>query len=140
MAKKKSAYAAAGVDIDVMMDSLKRIKRISTSNKSGPFVGSEFAFEDMTGQELNKYAYKMLEPEACGTQTCDRVDRLPLYEGSAYSHQIAWIDQTDHQIRRVEFFDRKGDLLKTLDYSDYRLYQGKNLAGAPHVHAQPPDR
>ena len=36
MAKKKSAYAQAGVDIDVMMDSLKRIKRnVKSTNTSG---------------------------------------------------------------------------------------------------------
>jgi len=36
MAKKKSAYAQAGVDIDVMMDSLKRIKRnVKSTNTPG---------------------------------------------------------------------------------------------------------
>ena len=30
------------------LPALKRIKRISSVNKSGPFVGSEFAFEDFT--------------------------------------------------------------------------------------------
>ena len=36
MAKKKSAYAQAGVDIDIMMDSLKRIKKnVKTTNTPG---------------------------------------------------------------------------------------------------------
>lgn len=36
MAKKKSAYAQAGVDIDVMMDSLKRIKKnVKSTNTKG---------------------------------------------------------------------------------------------------------
>ena len=38
------------------LPALKRVKRISSVNKSGPFVGSEFAFEDFTALELNKYA------------------------------------------------------------------------------------
>ena len=29
------------------MPALKRVKRISSTNKSGPFMGSEFAFEDL---------------------------------------------------------------------------------------------
>ena len=37
------------------LPALKRVKRISSVNKSGPFVGSEFAFEDFTALELNKY-------------------------------------------------------------------------------------
>jgi len=30
------------------LPSLKRVKRISSKNKSGPFLGSEFAYEDIT--------------------------------------------------------------------------------------------
>ena len=41
----------------IYLPALKRIKRISSVNKSGPFVGSEFAFEDLTASELNKYKY-----------------------------------------------------------------------------------
>ncbi len=50
------------------LPALKRIKRISSVNKSGPFVGSEFAFEDFTALELNKYTYKYLREEPCGSQ------------------------------------------------------------------------
>ncbi|WP_296380521.1 outer membrane lipoprotein-sorting protein, partial [Winogradskyella sp.] len=43
------------------LPSIKRVKRISSNNKSGPFVGSEFAYEDLSSQEVEKYAYKFLE-------------------------------------------------------------------------------
>ncbi|MBT3816289.1 MAG: outer membrane lipoprotein-sorting protein, partial [Methylococcales bacterium] len=33
------------------LPALKRVKRISSSNKSGPFLGSEYAFEDLTSFE-----------------------------------------------------------------------------------------
>ena len=36
----------------LFLPALKRVKRISSANKSGPFVGSEFAFEDLVSQEL----------------------------------------------------------------------------------------
>ena len=44
------------------LPALKRVKRISSRNKSGPFVGSEFAFEDFTASELNKFKYNYLLP------------------------------------------------------------------------------
>ncbi|TNE38568.1 MAG: outer membrane lipoprotein-sorting protein [Alphaproteobacteria bacterium] len=109
----------------LFLPSVKRVKRISTANKSGPFVGSEFSFEDMTGQELNKYDYKQLESAACGEFQCFRLERTPRYEGSAYSSQIAWVDSEHYQIRKVEYFDRKGDPLKVLRYEDFKLYHGK---------------
>ena len=76
------------------LPALKRVKRISSTNKSGPFVGSEFAFEDFTATELNKYSYKWLRAEACGDMTCDVVERYPRYENSGYTKQTAWIDQS----------------------------------------------
>ena len=106
------------------LPALKRVKRISSVNKSGPFVGSEFAFEDFTSLELNKYSYKFIGEEPCGDFVCDVVERTPLYENSGYTRQIAWIDQSVFQIRRVDFYDRRGALLKTLLLEDYREYDG----------------
>lgn len=104
------------------LPALKRVKRISSANKSGPFVGSEFAFEDFTSLELNKYEYRYIGTETCDGMTCDVVERLPRYENSGYSKQIAYVDQDVFQIRKVEFYDRRGDLLKVLELADYRQY------------------
>ena len=104
------------------LPALKRVKRISSRNKSGPFVGSEFAFEDFTAIELNKFEYRYLGSKACGEFQCDVVERLPRYENSGYKRQVSWIDQTHYQLRKVEFYDRRGDLLKVLELNDYRQY------------------
>ena len=106
------------------LPALKRVKRISSSNKSGPFVGSEFAFEDFTAIELNKFDYTYVGEVPCGDLTCDVLERTPRYENSGYTKQVSWVDQTDYQIRKVEFYDRRGDLLKVLELSDYRNYDG----------------
>jgi predicted RND superfamily exporter protein/outer membrane lipoprotein-sorting protein len=106
------------------LPALKRVKRISSVNKSGPFVGSEFAFEDFTALELEKYDYKYIRSEPCGDLTCDVVERYPRYEHSGYTRQLSWVDQTHFQVRKVEFYDRRDDLLKTLELKDYRQYEG----------------
>ncbi len=106
------------------LPALKRVKRISSSNKSGPFVGSEFAFEDFTAIELNKFSYTYVGEVPCGDLTCDVLERTPRYENSGYTKQISWVDQADYQIRKVEFYDRRGDLLKVLELKDYRNYDG----------------
>jgi len=106
------------------LPALKRVKRISSANKSGPFVGSEFAFEDFTAIELNKFTYTYMRAEACGNLMCDVLERQPRYANSGYTRQMAWVDQVDFQIRKVEFYDRRGDLLKVLELTDYRNYAG----------------
>ncbi len=106
------------------LPALKRVKRISSKNKSGPFVGSEFAFEDFTALELNKYTYRYMGEEVIDGLATDVVERIPRYENSGYSRQVSWIDQEIFQVRKVDFYDRRGDLLKTLTLLDYREYPG----------------
>ena len=108
----------------LFLPALKRVKRISSANKSGPFVGSEFAFEDFTSTELNKYTYKFLEEKEMDGMMVDVVERFPRYERSGYTRQVSYIDQELHKLRKVEFYDRKGTLLKTLTLTDYRDYDG----------------
>ena len=45
------------------LPALKRVKRIASGNKSGPFMGSEFAYEDISSQEVEKYGWKYLRNE-----------------------------------------------------------------------------
>lgn len=117
-----------GLDPDdqwLYLPALKRVKRISSKNKSGPFMGSEFAFEDLGSQEVEKYIYKYLRDEPCGDGLeCYVSERYPQYENSGYKRQITWIDKTEYRPYKIEFFDRKDSLLKTLEFSDYREYGG----------------
>jgi hypothetical protein len=106
------------------MPAAKRVKRISSKNKSGPFMGSEFAFEDFSGQEFGKYSYRHLRDEPCpddASLTCHVVERYPLYENSGYVKQIGWSDEM-HRARRTEFYNRRCDLLKVMVASDFHQY------------------
>lgn len=101
---------------------LKRVKRISSRNKSGPFMGSEFAYEDLSSQEVEKYTYTYLREEACGEWQCHVLERVPAYEYSGYSRQHVWYDVNEYRPMKVVYYDRKDALLKTLTYSGYREY------------------
>jgi len=107
------------------LPALKRVKRISSRNKSGPFMGSEFAYEDLSSQEIEKYTYKYLRDEACGELQCFVIERIPVDRYSGYTRQLAWLDQQEYRPQKVVFYDRKDTILKTLIYSDYRQYLGK---------------
>jgi len=107
------------------LPALKRVKRISSKNKSGPFMGSEFAFEDIGSQEVDKYTYKYLRDENLGSTPTFVTERYPTDKNSGYTKQIAWIEQDRYLALKVEYYDRKGTLLKTLTSSDYQQYLGK---------------
>ena len=118
-------HALAPDDQWLYLPALKRVKRISSSNKSGPFVGSEFAYEDLTSQEVEKYSYKWLRDESLDGKNCFVIERTPAYENSGYTREIVWIDQEIYRPLKVEFYDRKNALLKTLTIKDYKQYLDK---------------
>lgn len=107
------------------LPALRRVKRISSSNKSGPFVGSEFAFEDLTASELGKYEYSYVETKEVDGMEMDVLDCKPLYERSGYSKLTCYFDTKTFQSRKIEFYDRGGRLLKTLTLTDFKLYEEK---------------
>ena len=109
----------------LFLPALDRVKRISSANKSGPFVGSEFAYEDLVSQEVAKYDYRLVGEEVCGELQCWVVERYPRYENSGYTKQVVWWDKDHYRIQRIDFYDRKDVRLKTLSYAGYREYLGR---------------
>lgn len=104
------------------LPALKRVRRISSNNKSGPFLGSEFAFEDLTSFEIPKYTYKYLRDEVLDGIDCFVVELYPQYQHSGYTRQISWVDKERYIPLKVEYYDRKNALLKTLENKGYRQY------------------
>ena len=109
----------------LFLPALKRVKRISSANKSGPFMGSEYAYEDITSDEIEKYAYKWLRDEAVEGRDAFVIERIPQYEHSGYTRQIAWIDKEMYRPVKVEYYDRKNSLLKTMKIIGYNTYLDK---------------
>lgn len=104
------------------LPSLKRVKRIAAANKSSAFVGSEFAYEDLLSEEIERFDYLWLRDEDCGDERCFVIERRPKYDDSGYLRQIVWIDQAGFRPRRIDYFDLRDRSLKTLTFHDYRLY------------------
>jgi hypothetical protein len=104
------------------LPSLKRVKRISSKNKSGPFMGSEFAYEDIASDEVEKYTYLYLRDEALAGMDCFVIERRPVDPNSGYTRQVVWIDKQEYRPQQVVYYDRKNALLKTLTFHEYRQY------------------
>ena len=109
----------------LFLPALKRVKRIASSNKAGPFMGSEFAYEDIASQEVEKYTYNYLRDEKVNGLDCFLVEYDPVDRKSGYSRQLVWIDKKEYRLQKIEFYDRKNSLLKTLSYANYNKFLGK---------------
>lgn len=107
----------------LFLPALKRVKRISSRNKSGSFMGSEFAYEDIGSQEVEKYTYRWIGDETYDDRECFVVEFYPVdSKNSGYTRLINWIDKVEYRTWKVQYYDRKDSLLKTLTIFDYRKY------------------
>ena len=104
------------------LPALKRTKRIASDNKSGPFMGSEFAYEDISSQEVEKYTYKYLRDDRYDDMDVFVFERYPVDKKSGYTRQVVWMDKQHYKERKIEYYDRKNTLLKTLLLTDYNQY------------------
>jgi len=107
------------------LPALKRVKRIASDNKSGPFMGSDFAYEDISSQEVEKYTYKYIKDENIDGVDCFVIERYPVDEKSGYTRQVVWIDIDQYRTMKIDYYDRKNSLLKTLSYHEYNQYLNK---------------
>ncbi|MCG8433463.1 MAG: outer membrane lipoprotein-sorting protein [Gammaproteobacteria bacterium] len=104
------------------LPALKRVKRIASNNKAGPFVGSEFAYEDISSQETEKYTYKYIEDESFDGRDHFVVERYPVDPKSGYTRQMVWLDKDEYRVWKIDYYDRKDSLLKTLTQSEFNEY------------------
>ena len=116
------AHRESADDQWLYLPALKRVKRISSSNRSGSFMGSEFAYEDLTAEAVEKFSYRYLRDEPCGDLTCTVSERIPVDKKSGYSRQVVWRDKDELRVWKVEYYDRKDAHLKTLTLGNYQQY------------------
>jgi hypothetical protein len=119
------SYSRIEADDDqwLYLPAQRRVKKIASRNKSGPFLGSEFAFEDLALQQIEKFDYRLLGTESCGGQACYRVERVPHDPYSGYSRQEVLLETDSLRVERIDYFDRAGRPLKTLVNDDYVLHE-----------------
>ncbi len=103
----------------------KRVKRIISKNKSGPFLGSEFSIEDLSFQEIEKFSHKFLREEEFNNYNCFVIERIPLDPYSGYTKHLVWIDKENYLIQKIELFDRKSYHLKSQFFKGYKKYLNK---------------
>lgn len=117
-------HKTANDDQWLFLPAINRVKRISSGNKSGSFMGSEFAYEDLGSQEVEKYKHKYIADETLDGRKTWKVERVPTDSESGYSKLVSWMDQEYLNPLKIDYYDRKGELLKTATFTGYTK-QGK---------------
>lgn len=108
----------------------RRVKKINSRNQAGSFMGSEFSFEDIAGQKLERHNYKLLEENenAWTVQSTPKTD-------SGYSKIVSVLSKKFMNPVSAKYYDRKGELLKTSKIEGYTKHtvNGKDFYLATSV-------
>jgi len=109
---------------------LKKIRRIAGESKNEYFMGTDFTYDDMGDRNLDEDTHKLLGQEKVDGVDCYKVESVPVSKEDQYAKKITWIIPDKWVFRKVEFYDKNGNLQKVLTASDIREVDG---IWTPHV-------
>lgn len=112
-------------EMRLWLPAFNKVRRISSSQKSDSFMGSDMSYEDMTSRELDEYSYKLLGEEKLGDDDCFKLEALPKPEAeSTYSKFISWVSKDKYLTLKEESYDKAERLVKvrTINYAEQKGY------------------
>ena len=97
------------------LPALKKVRRISSSQKNQSFLGTDFSYQDLESRDINKATHKLLREEKFNGKDCYVVESIPNPgENYQYSKLIEWISKDNYVPLKAEMYDKNGKLYKVL--------------------------
>lgn len=97
----------------VYLPALRKIRRISSSSKHDSFFGTEFSYSDLNSRDLEEDTHTLLKTALFQDIECYIVKSIPRDKKDIYSKVVNWIDPERWIPLKVEYYNRKGEHLKT---------------------------
>ncbi len=98
------------------LPAIRKSRRISGSDKKDSFVGTDFSYEDLEPEKLAHFIYKRLKEETIDGIKTWVVEATPentiKKNETSYGKRILWVTQDHHLIKKAEYYDFSGELLK----------------------------
>ncbi len=101
----------------VYLPELRKIRRVSIRDPGDSFLGSDLTHEDITPRSVDQDTHRLLGiDDHLGAEQFYVVESIPKESNPLYSKRIEWFTKTptwdDCAKVRVDYYDRKGNLLK----------------------------
>ena len=71
-----------------------------------------------------KFSNKIVRTEKDAKGPVDVIESTLTSGDSSYSKMITWVSANEDLVNKIEYYDRKGNLLKTTEMSDYKKFSG----------------
>ncbi|MEZ4264914.1 MAG: outer membrane lipoprotein-sorting protein [Myxococcota bacterium] len=111
------------------LPSLRKSTRISSSERSGAFMGSDFSFSDMASRSVADYDYTMVEQSAkVSGEDCWLIEARPrtdrAKEESGYVKSQVWVSKSKVMPVQSKHWVREGKKLKYMKFEEIRSVGG----------------
>lgn len=104
------------------LPSLKRVKKINSQTKGSSFMGSEFSFEDLGGQAIEKYTFFLKGNSKVGSEDVWILERKAK-ENSSYARVILYVSKKFLSTVKTEYYNKRNELLKVAVFSGFVKYK-----------------
>lgn len=96
--------------------------QLGGAGRSGSFLGSDFAYEDLVREAPGNYEYVRLDDGLAQGEVCAVVEARPVGDGeSQYSRRVIYLDPNRYEVRKIEFYGDDPDMpVKELQAYEYR--------------------
>lgn len=102
------------------LPALKKARRIAGSSKNDYFMGTDFTYDDMGDRNIDEDEHRLLKDETIAGYSCWVKEAKPKDNNYMYSKVISWIRKDICIPIKIDFYDRHGELLKSMTLSDIR--------------------
>lgn len=96
-------------------DTMRDAKRTINVESFRPPAESDFSILDYIDVNLEEETHKFLRSEKYDDKICYVVESIPLKKHIKYGKRISWIDQNNWIPLKIDYFDKKRALWKTLN-------------------------
>ena len=118
----------------IYLPSLRRVRRISSDDKSDRFMGSDFTYDDLGDRHPDDDNHKLIREETIDGKDCFVVESKPVDPDYMYSKTITWIEKDTFIGVQKEFYDEYGELLKILAVEQYENINGFDIITHSEMH------
>ncbi len=116
-------YPAREDDRWIFIPAIKLVRRIAADDKRSSFVGSDFTYEDVSGRDVGDETHRLMGEENLDDRPVYRIESLPKTKRD-YSRRLSWIDRKRNLPLKEEYFDARGELMRTFNADEVREVDG----------------
>jgi outer membrane lipoprotein-sorting protein len=119
--------ASGDTDQWIFLPSLSRVRRIAASESGGSFMGTDFSYDDISSADRDVFfdTHTLLREETLNGNLCYVIQSVPKDSSYQYSKTISWIDKNNFLIYKAEMYNRRNELVKLMEMTDFKDIQGR---------------